>query len=1085
MTGEQRQAREMLVSEIAKSRKAAIPKKRIGTTVVAAFYVPWQATGLPSLRANASKISHVVPAWLHLTADGSGLDFEDYDLSSNPGNAEVITLARANGVRIVPLLSNSNDDVFDGERVHRLLTTPGAADKLIHSVVTWLVANRFDGLNIDFENLSDADTAKLPAFLARLGEQLHANGLTLSIDLEAGYDAAVLGSLAEPVDWALVMAYDQHASDDRAGPIAGIDWTEKVLDKAAQTIPEDKLVVGIGAYAYDWVRGRPGAEALTYQEAIAAAAGYRDEDRPDEVMDFDAKSLNSHFEYEDGTSRLHDVWILDAASAYNQLQDAKDRDLRGIGIWCLGSEDPSMWRLLDRNLRLDQDPRSIEEVKIPYDVSDVGKGEVLTIERQPEVGRRTLEIDPQSKLIVDQTYQSYPSPYVVRHSGYVPKKLVLTFDDGPDPTYTAAILAELRRLHVPAAFFFIGKNVESYPDLVRQTLDDGHEIGSHTFTHPNLGSVSPLRAELELNATQRALEGILGRSTILFRPPFNADAQPGSMEEILPVEQANQLGYITIGEKIDPEDWNLTVHDSQHGTRSKTASDITKSVIDDVLRSSRQKVEGNVILLHDAGGDRSQTVAAIAPIVEGLRARGYEFVSIGDLIGRSEDELMPPIAASERFKIALARVVFSAGFSGSYMLAIAFLAAIALGLARILLILPLALIHRARQARMAYAAGYQPSVSILIAAYNEENTVCATVRSVLGSAYPVSEVIVVDDGSTDGSLSALQAGFAADERVKVLTQSNGGKASALNHALEESSGELLICIDADTQLDPGAVGALTRHFADPRIAAVAGNVRVGNAENMITQWQSVEYTTSQNLDREAYALLNAVTVVPGAIGAWRKSAVSEVGGYISDTLAEDMDLSWRLRRAGYRLETDHSALAFTEAPDNLRSLLKQRFRWAYGSLQCLWKHRGALGRHGFFGAVILPLQWLLQVLFQCLAPLIDLQLLYSLVSFGIAWNASRGGSSEMTGYDAALASLEQAAFLYALFFVVELVSGLVAYGLERRSPAPLAWLFLQRFVYRQVLYVVIVRAIARALSGSRQGWGKLHRKGTVQMPSGS
>jgi cellulose synthase/poly-beta-1,6-N-acetylglucosamine synthase-like glycosyltransferase len=320
--------------------------------------------------------------------------------------------------------------------------------------------------------------------------------------------------------------------------------------------------------------------------------------------------------------------------------------------------------------------------------------------------------------------------------------------------------------------------------------------------------------------------------------------------------------------------------------------------------------------------------------------------------------------------------------------------------------------------------------------------------------------------------------FGTDPRVVLIRQANGGKAAALNTAIAAATGEIFVCVDADTIFSPEAIGRLTRYFADPKLGAVAGNVRVGNADNLLTTWQSIEYTTSQNLDRRAYAMLNCITVIPGAIGAWRADVLREAGGYRTDTLAEDMDLTWRVRMAGWRMETDSEALAFTEAPDAMGPVFKQRFRWAYGTLQCLWKHRRALGRYGCFGGFALPTLWLFQIVFQALAPLVDLQLLVSLIAFALALTAV--GPQELSPLPEATHALVQVGFLYGLFFLVELIAGIVAYRMERRSAWPLGWLFIQRFVYRQIMYGVVFKSFATALNGARTGWNKLDRKNTAR-----
>jgi len=549
---------------------------------------------------------------------------------------------------------------------------------------------------------------------------------------------------------------------------------------------------------------------------------------------------------------------------------------------------------------------------------------------------------------------------------------------------------------------------------------------------------------------------------------------------------ADKMGYITIGEKVDPQDWNLDVPLQDGTSRAKTAQDIATDVLNSIRDFAAKKQEGNIILLHDAGGPRDATVAALKLFVPQLQKEGYKFVLVSDLMGKPRDGVMPPVPAKDRFAIWFDGLVFSSVFAGEALLAMAFITAIGLGLLRIFFVLPLALRHRQMQASAVYDPAFAPKISALVAAFNEEKVISRTIACLLDSDYPVEEVIVVDDGSTDATFDTVAADYAGNPRVRIVRQDNGGKSSALNHALTLCETEFVVCIDADTQLHKEAIGKLIRHFHNPKVAAVAGNVRVGNTINVLTKWQALEYTTSQNLDRRAYAALNSITVVPGAIGAWRRSAVLEVDGYQPDTLAEDMDVTWRLRRAGYRMENEAMALAFTEAPDTFRGFFRQRFRWAYGTLQCLVKHRRALFHYGWFGSVALPTMWLFQVIFQAIAPLVDVQVLYSLTgwvaalqSTHAAVNAGTSAESSQMALQGATTSLIQVLILYGLFFAVELIAGFVSYWLEGEPPKPLVWLFLQRFAYRQVMYGVIYKSIGRALAGGREGWGKIERKGTV------
>jgi cellulose synthase/poly-beta-1,6-N-acetylglucosamine synthase-like glycosyltransferase len=273
---------------------------------------------------------------------------------------------------------------------------------------------------------------------------------------------------------------------------------------------------------------------------------------------------------------------------------------------------------------------------------------------------------------------------------------------------------------------------------------------------------------------------------------------------------------------------------------------------------------------------------------------------------------------------------------------------------------------------------------------------------------------------------------------------------------------------------PDTLPRLARWFADARVGAVAGNAMVGNRLNLITRWQALEYVTAQNLERRALAALGAVTVVPGAVGAWRRSVLTELGGYPSDTLAEDQDLTLAVQRVGWRVEFDSSARAYTEAPDTVQGLLNQRFRWSFGTLQCLWKHRSGLFniRRPVLGFVALPQIWVFQIFLTVAAPLVDLAIVSALIwsVYGWAYHPVEWSPDNFI----------RAVFYWAAFIFLDLSAGALGMGLERKAPwADLVWLPIQRFGYRQLMYYVVVKSVITAIRGYRVGWGKLERRATA------
>jgi cellulose synthase/poly-beta-1,6-N-acetylglucosamine synthase-like glycosyltransferase/spore germination protein YaaH/peptidoglycan/xylan/chitin deacetylase (PgdA/CDA1 family) len=1070
-------------ARLAREAKGPIRTLETGKSIVAAFYAPWQETGLHSLEANAKQMTHLLPVWVHLTPDAKGLDFHDWEPTLTPHNLDVIRYARAANLNIVPVFSNAQLSAtgtgeFDTKRVHVFLNDPALQQNTIVRLKNWCVERGFQGINVDFENLDTADYPLLIPFLTRMKVVFAEKKLLVSIDLEAKSTTLDWRAAAAVCDFVVVMAYDEHGEKSAPGPLASISWYRDVVRRAVDPVhgvPREKLVMGIGNYAYDWMEGGDWAEPLTYQGALVNAIDYRQHEKPEDIVDFDDLTLNPTFRYQDDDLKWHEVWMLDAVTAANQWLIAQNYSVRGMAIWVLGSTDPSIWNFIDReHLNLRPKMSELQEVHFPFDVEFVGEGEIAHVDKNPTRGSRSLEVDPQTGLVLDESYHQFPTSYVISRSGYKPKMIALTIDDGPSDEYTADILDELKALHVPATFFLIGQNAERYPGLVRRIWAEGHEIGNHTYTHPNIAVIPDTEKRLQLNATRRVFESLLHRSTLLFRPPYNADAEPTAEFEVKPIVIASELNYITVLEFIDSQDWNTAERMPDGSIHHRNAEAMWETVREQLEGGEK----GSCILLHDAGGDRSETVRLIPILVNKLHKLGYKFVPVSALINSDRDTVNPKVKPSDTLMLANDRIVFEAIYLFELFLGIAFVTAIILGTARVVFVIILALIAKWRERRMEFDDTFRPAVSVVIAAYNEETVIVNTIRAVLANGYEPLEIIVVDDGSSDDTSGQVRANFG--DTVTLLTQANGGKASALNLGIAVATADIIIALDADTVFAHDTIEKLVRHFANPLVGAVAGNVKVGNRMNPLTHWQSIEYITSQNLDRRAYATINSVTVVPGAVGAWRREAILQAGGYTTDTMAEDMDLTWRIRRIGWRIETESGAMGYTEAPDSVRALFKQRFRWAFGTLQALWKHRRALGRYGWFGRVMLPTLWLFQVAFQVLSPLVDLQILWSLGNVIRAW--ARGHlPGDWQPLPDALTSLYFIGFMYAFFFVVELAGALVAYKLDREDMRPLVWLFWQRFLYRQLMYAVVLKSIKTAVSGMRTGWGKLERKGTVEM----
>jgi cellulose synthase/poly-beta-1,6-N-acetylglucosamine synthase-like glycosyltransferase len=606
--------------------------------------------------------------------------------------------------------------------------------------------------------------------------------------------------------------------------------------------------------------------------------------------------------------------------------------------------------------------------------------------------------------------------------------------------------------------------------LLKREYREGNEVGSHSFTHPDISQISRHQLDLELNGTERLFAAELGVQPLFFRPPYSIDQEPDTNDQAAAADQVEKMGYIIVGNQIDTNDWN------EHPR--KTPQGIVQSVFDqlDAMKGNPQ-IRGSVILMHDGGGDRSVTVATLPLLIDTLRARGYQIVPLSSLIGKTRAEVMPPLAPNQRWRARVDAMAFWMISFFQNTVVMIFLIGDVLMTARLLIIGLFALIDRLRKRKLYPGADdYQPGVAVLIPAFNEAKVVGRTVQSILASDYPYLRAIVIDDGSKDGTAeAAIDANpeAAASGRLLVLKKSQGGKAAALNYGLQSVEEDVYIGIDADTVIAKDAISRLVRRMADPAVGAVAGNARVGNRVNLWTRWQALEYITSQNFERRALDLFNVVTVVPGAIGAWRTAEVKRLGGYPTNTVAEDADLTMNLLRQGCKVVYEDRALAFTEAPDNMQGLMRQRFRWSFGILQAVVKHRGAFLRHRAMTLFALPNMILFQIILPLFAPFIDLMFLAGCIHYAIDRHFHPEAAST-AGFDKLLA-------YFLAFIVVDLLASCLAFALEPKHPAAKGdgWLlfhiFLQRFTYRQVFSLVLLKTLKRAVDGRPFAWERHER----------
>ncbi|XVV17838.1 bifunctional polysaccharide deacetylase/glycosyltransferase family 2 protein [Actinoplanes sp. CA-131856] len=635
------------------------------------------------------------------------------------------------------------------------------------------------------------------------------------------------------------------------------------------------------------------------------------------------------------------------------------------------------------------------------------------------------------------------------------KTIALTFDDGPDPTWTPRVLDVLKRHNAHGTFFVVGSEVSRHPALAKRVTDEGSELGLHTFTHPNLQLIAPWRRNLELSQTQVAIARATGVHTNLARFPYSSKTAAIDETNWKIIKDAGKQGYLVVVNDLDSEDWQLP--GVQRIIRNATPNGGASAIV----------------LFHDAGGDRSQTVRALESYIPMMQAKGYRFTTVTEGLNGTIAESNKAAAKSATVPLLAENpeapgtdvwrgmaVIWTVRLADGLVWVIAglFLLVGTLTIGRTALLLLLATRHARQRRKPGWSWGrpvVEP-VSVIVPAYNEKEGIEAAVRSLAGGDYPDIEVVVVDDGSTDGTAALVEQMRLPN--VRVVRVPNGGKSNALNTGVALARHDLIVTVDGDTIFEPDSIRELVQPFADPKVGAIAGNVKVGNRERMVAAWQHIEYVIGFNLDRRLYEVLGCMPTVPGAIGAFRREALAQVGGVSDETLAEDTDVTIALLRAGWKVVYAEKAKAWTEAPATLEQLYRQRYRWSYGTMQAMWKHRRALwdsGPSGRFGRVGLPFLALFGVALPMLAPVVDIMLVYGLVFW----------------------ELEETVVAWLGMLALQLFTAAVAFRFDKESLKPLWRLPLQQFAYRQLMYLVLMQSATTALTGGRLRWHKLHRAG--------
>ena len=381
---------------------------------------------------------------------------------------------------------------------------------------------------------------------------------------------------------------------------------------------------------------------------------------------------------------------------------------------------------------------------------------------------------------------------------------------------------------------------------------------------------------------------------------------------------------------------------------------------------------------------------------------------------------------------------------------------------RYLLLLWLGYLHHIESRNASAAPALEPRVTILVPVYNEAPVISAALRSLLAIRYSAFDVLVIDDGSTDATFerAARMAGTYGNTTVRVVRKANGGKASALNTGIALARTPLVLCMDGDSRLHPDTLRLAVRHFADARVGAVAGNVKVVNRDNLWTRLQALEYLEGLNLPRRAQGFVRAVNIVPGPIGMFRRTVLQEVGGYDTDTFAEDADLTLKILTAGWHIVYEERAIAWTEAPEQFLDLIKQRYRWTRGILQALgkrsmWQTRP---RQSLVVWLSLAAMFFEAILWPVLNVLGNLLFVVAALAAGITSGVF---------------------YWWALLTMLDVAAALHSVAMEEEDLGLVPYAIIYRFVFTTMIDVAKLCATFEQLVNVHMTWGKLERAGRI------
>ena len=862
-----------------------------------AFFTTNTEKSFISLKENSKNINNLVLPWLEIKKIDGKIKTNLLDHPYSKLVDEVIEKSN-HDINKLLLLSDTDyikplyENRYNGNVLKELINKPELQNDFITSLNQAFKTGNYKGLIVEIqEDTIGKKYDQYQQFLNKLSINLLDKNLVMDTKVNIFDDPKIIEIDKKFSNTVILESYQELVFNKN--PAAAVDpnsYQSKAnlqpiqtdfeqLNKVLSAFPDIKYSIAIPTqsidlYLYNDVPGWHGQ--LSFGEVGEIIKKYNPE------IKYSSLSGLSSFQYKDDKNQEHKVLVNDATTTYNLLYNSKSlyKQPVSIDLENIGYEEPSTWQIIQSNDNTANKEVLKNKLQFETEIDVIGAGVINVLKKNPDYGTR--EIQFVGDKIIDVKVSKLPNKAIVSKTGYKNGYIALTFDDGPDPKYTPQILDILKENNIKASFFVLGSNVLDHPELAQRILNEGHLLENHTYTHARLKNAGSQELIDEVESTQNSIKEITNTVPKYFRTPYNDFGNYETNAELQPLRTLDFLNIKTAESDLDSHDY-----DTQE-----------VSQILNFIKTGFDEKNSSQLLFHDSGGfTREGTVKVLPEVIKFLKEKNLKFVTVEELDKVSQSNVKSSFENVKAATFGFPKLFFMNLVNKSDLIfRLLLFVATTLGVVRFIVLL-IGLFKYFSRKKVQFSKieqlENQPGVSVLIPCYNEEKVVCNTIDSILNSDYTNLEVVIIDDCSTDGSLGLIQSEYGKNPRVTILTKANGGKAEALNFGIQQAKYDFLVSMDADTMFLHDTVSRMVVHFSDPKVGGVAGFVEIGNDYfyqkahgesnstkakfNWLTTCQRLEYIFGQNFDKQAYDGLGCVIVVPGAIGAWRKQVILDVG----------------------------------------------------------------------------------------------------------------------------------------------------------------------------------------------------------------